>query len=174
MTRIDDVHGDELKEVLRRLRKLETASPLVATSITRGRLRIGGTAVLLVDSSGGVVIEGTLNGDGTITWSGVTTLTGTTNLNGPTTVNGNTSIAGTLDVSGITTLLNNLIVGSGGKISLGGLSLEPTGSGAGTINFLPTGSISASADGSITIVSPDLTTIVTIGDSQMTVNGRVI
>jgi hypothetical protein len=123
--RLQDLDQGGLDQLLRRISDLETATPLRNASVTAGRVRIGGTAVLLVDSSGGVVIHGSLNGDGTISWSGVTTLTGTTNLNGPTTVNGNTSIAGTLDVSGITTLLNNLIVGSGGKITAGVLTIDP-------------------------------------------------
>jgi hypothetical protein len=121
--RLQDLDQGGLDQLLRRISDLETATPLRNASVTAGRVRIGGTAVLLVDSSGGVVIHGSLNGDGTISWTGVTTLTGTTNLNGP------------LNVSGLTTLLNSLTVGAGGKITVAGMTIAQLASGIGGITW---------------------------------------
>lgn len=80
--RLRDLDQSGLDSIMRRISDLETATPLRNASVTAGRVRIGGTAVLLVDSSGGVVIHGSLNGDGTITWTGPFNLTGTETVNG--------------------------------------------------------------------------------------------
>lgn len=200
--RIDNLDQSELERLVRRVEKLERAAPIGFSSITRGSLRVASPEGLIVEGSekvtgtldvtGTLTIEGTLNGNGTITWTGPATLSGdatvagplhvngATDINGDTTVKGpfhvqgSTDITGTLAVAGATTLSNDLTVGSGGKISLGGLSLESSPVGAGAINFLPTGGISASIDGSIIITSPDLATMVVIGGGKITVNGRAL
>lgn len=127
------------------IRMLETQSPLRSSSITEGRLRVGGSAILLIDSDGGVVIQGRLNGDGTITWTGAAQFTGTltakgtTRFEGDTTqvgahhVQGNQDITGTLAVKGAATLESDLRVKSGGKVTVEGsdpVVLGVTSSGA--------------------------------------------
>ena len=141
--------------------------------------------------TGPMSLSGTQTVTGNINSTGTTSLNGSTYLNGPSylvgnvTVNGPTSIAGTLSVtnattlsgaltvSGATTLNSNLTVGSGGLISVGsGLQLQPLGAGGGAINFLPSGSISAGL-GKINLISPDLTSQVTIGASGTVISGSI-
>jgi|GEM_PF-4511405 len=132
MGRIDRPDEDPIVAIERRVRKLETQDPLGWSSITRGQLRIGGSAIMLVDSSGGLVVHGSINGDGTITWtgaftlSGLTKLLGTTSFEGDTTqkgpfhVKGNSDFTGTVLINGDATLLKNLLVNDPGKITIDG------------------------------------------------------
>jgi len=173
----DNLRDSQIKDLLNRVRDLETRSPLRSSSITSGRLRVGGTATLLIDSDGGLVIDGQLTGEGDLEWTGPVTFTGTTRFEGDTTqvgahhVQGNQDITGTLAVKGATTVENDLTVKSPGKVILGtGMQLEPMGAGGGAITFLPSGSIAAGL-GKITMVAPDLTAIVTIGASAMVISG---
>jgi len=57
--------------------------------------------------------------------------------------NGDLESDGSLDINGPATLNNDLTVAAGKKITLGGLTLENTGTGGGTLNF-PNGSFSSS------------------------------
>lgn len=139
----------EIRDLLRRVRQLETGSPLGNTSITRGVLRVASPEGLVVEGSekvsgtlevtGTLVLSGTLNGDGTITWTGplnlqgVTVITGDTTVQGPFHVDGATDINGTLAVKGATTLSNDLNVTTGGGITIDSanpLKLSPDGNHA--------------------------------------------
>lgn len=100
----DDPSGrQELADLKRRIAALETQSPLRSSSITDGRLRIGGSAILLIDSSGGIVVEGRLTGNGTLEWTKTVNLTGTTTITGPTTITGDLTAKGTTRFEGDTT-----------------------------------------------------------------------
>lgn len=149
----DDPSGrQELADLKRRIAALETQSPLRSSSITSGRLRVGGSAILLVDSDGGIVVEGRLTGTGTLEWTETVNLKGTTTITGPTTitgaltakgatrfegdttqvgahhVQGNQDITGTLAVKGAATLENNLTLnGANAKITAGVVSLDNGG-----------------------------------------------
>lgn len=134
----DDPSGaDAIRDLLRRVRRLETASPLGNSSILKGQLRVGGTAVLLVDSSGGVVVHGQLNGDGTIdwtgpvTWHGLTTVDGDIDVNGTLNVDGPAGINGLFFIRGNTELTGGLTVDGGGKITVGAVTIEPGAGGTG-------------------------------------------
>lgn len=128
---LDEPYGP-FNELDARVRKLETANPIGSSSMTKGQLRIGGSGVLLVDSSGGLVVHGSINGDGTITWSGTFTLSGLTKLlgttsfegdttqKGPFHVQGNSDFTGTVLINGDATLLKNLLVNDPGKITIDG------------------------------------------------------
>lgn len=148
MGRIDNLADvwAEMKKLQANVAKLGAANPLASSSLTHGRLRIGGDAILLVDSSGGLVVHGSINGDGTITWSGVFKLTGTTSFEGDTTqkgpfhVQGNSDFTGTVSINGLATLLKNLNVTGGGKITVGNMVLDPAIGGSGVV-----GGISAPA-----------------------------
>lgn len=137
---VDD-RGDELaelRELKRRVDRLESGSMLENSSITRGRMRfIGG--LLRVDSGGRVEIVGTLAVEGTsqfigpVTISGKldvtgdTTVTGEFTLDGPWTINGDGDITGDVDVTGDFTVLG------GGRIKVGNVVLTPGNGGRITI-----------------------------------------
>lgn len=111
----------EIRDLMRRIRQLETASPLGHSSITRGALRVASPEGLIVEGS--EKVTGTL----TLTPGSVLDVTGETNLHGPTTIDG------TLDVKGATTLSNDLNVAAGGGITIDStnpLKLSPDGSHA--------------------------------------------
>lgn len=91
-----------------------------------------------------------LNGETTI--AGDTTVTGDFTVEGPMKTSGNLEVAGTMDIKGAATLNNDLTVAAGKKITLGGLTLENTGTGGGTVNF-PNGSVSSSTAFGILIAS---------------------
>ncbi|MGH1551015.1 hypothetical protein ACRAWB_18280 [Leifsonia poae] len=149
---LDDVYY-ELRRMKTEIHTLGAANPLASSSLTHGRLRIGGDAILLVDSSGGLVVHGSINGDGTITWSGVFELTGTTRFKGDTTqigalhvqgpvdatgsfdISGALRVLGTAEISGAATLKSNLTVTTG-RIIVGNMVLNPALTGSGAVGAL--------------------------------------
>ena len=155
---------------------LRVASP--EGLIVEGSEKVTGT----LDVTGTLTVSGTINGDGTITWAGPVTFTGATNLNGPievngashfvglATVDGDMDVNGTLNVDGpagingptflrgSTELTGDLTVDGGGKIHVGGMTLDPAVSGAGTV-----GGISA-----------PVTLLLSAPTVQMTSSARVV
>jgi len=117
---LDNLNDDPMVDVLARLRALETADPLGFSSITRGQLRVGGTAVLLVDSSGGVVIEGKLTGEGTFEWTNIAKFTGKLTATGETRFEGDTTQKGPFHIEGATELKGDMAVKPGGKVTIEG------------------------------------------------------
>jgi hypothetical protein len=173
---VDHLNSNFMDEIERRLRALETTPAMFATSMEAGRFRVGGAAVLLVDSSGGIVVQGRLNGDGTFSWEG------------PATFDGDVKITENLDVSATTTLrgplslLANLVVSAGGKITVGGVVVDPVGGGqirfgnmllgptvvggvsgimatSGTLALNSVGQVSILANSGVTITAGDGVTI---------------
>lgn len=134
--------------------------------IASGEMQLNGTTV----ATGDFTIEGPLLVDGDTTFNGELTINGITNITGDTTVTGHLvtdgpvdingltqitgdlEVSGTLDISGPATLNNDLTVAAGKKITLGGLTLENTGTGGGTLNF-PNGSFSSSTTFGILVAS---------------------
>lgn len=120
----------ELRDLRRRIQRLESGTFLENSSITEGRMRfIGGT--LRVDSGGRVEIVGYLSVEGTTDIIGPVTISGDLNITGPTTITGPTQVTGDLDVDGATTIT--------GEFNLDG---PWTISGAGDI----TGDVSVTGD----------------------------
>ena len=134
---VDDL-GDawaEIRALKKDIERLKAANPLEAASVTSGRVRfIGGE--LLIDSGGRLVIEGTLSVDGVTTVTGSFTVSGPWNLTGNGTITGATSISGNVTVTGKLTqngewelngagkIRGNVVVESGGKITVGGVVLD--------------------------------------------------
>ena len=99
MGQIDYINQGQYDDVLRRLRALETQSPLERSSVTNGRVRfIGGE--LRIDSGGRVTIEGTLEVNGTSTVTGSFTVAGPIDLAGAVTISGDTTVTGDMTVTG--------------------------------------------------------------------------
>lgn len=115
----------ELREMKRKIARLESGSMLENSSITRGRMRfIGGT--LRVDSGGTVEIVGTLD------------------------VEGDTTLDGTLNLDGTMTVRNGQIVIDGANP----ITLASDGSGGAAVMFDGGGSL-ASAGTSIVLRAGD-------------------
>lgn len=117
MARIDDLDKGELRDLLRRVRALEKATPLNNASIGRNGLRVHDGGRITIENNGGITItgpDGQLIGSGTIDW------TGPVNLKGDTDITGDTTISGALDVSGLVSLLSDLLVKAGGQITVEG------------------------------------------------------
>lgn len=136
MAKIDNVNGDEFKALMRRVRALETASPIGSSSVTRGALRVASIEGLIVEGSARVT--GLLKGVGTFLWenifnvTGTATFTGTTNVNGPFNVNGNTTQNGNTAQNG------DITVQGGGEIVVAGsvpMTLGVTSDGRPGVEF---------------------------------------
>jgi len=140
MAGLDDLSRGELADILRRLRILETASPLQNASIGEDGLRVYNGGVITIENgglnvTGTATIHGVLNADGTInftgpvTISGPLTVSGTTNITGDTTVtgdfttNGPLHVNGTTDIAGDTTVTGDFDV-NGPMKTTGTLSVE--------------------------------------------------
>ena len=185
MAGLDDLSRGELADILRRLRILETASPLQNASIGESGLRVYNGGVITIENgglnvTGTATITGTLQADGTITFtgtfnqSGPTTFTGDTKLNGPTHINGATDIKGALSVEGASTLKGNLDVTGSGKITAGNTVIDPSASNGG-VTFASGGGVGGNG-GNVVVkgtgnagLITDTTAAVFAGASQLTV-----
>lgn len=127
----------EAKQVANQ-KRLAFGTPGENQSIDRGQFRVGGTARILIDGSGGIIVHGTFNGDGTITWTGVSNLNGTVNLNGPVNITGTQTVTGILNVNGPWNL-----AGTGGI----------TGNVSSTGNWTQSGNYTLTGSGRITLAS---------------------
>ena len=103
-------------------------------------------------STGNFTVNGPTDLNGAIDITGDVTATGNFNVNGPMKTTGSLSVEGALDIKGPSTLSSNLTVAAGKKVTLGGLTLENTGAGGGTVNF-PNGSVSSGPLGMLLVSS---------------------
>lgn len=160
--------------IARRLRSAERGANLGYSSITRGGMRVASADGLLVQTvpgglpglritglevvDGTLRITGTVEGSGTFTWTGTLNQAGATNLRGPVAITGE---SGTLTVDaetllrGITRMLNDLRVESGGKITVTGGS-SPATLQDGKLSFGTGGSVEADTGvGGVRMVAGD-------------------
>lgn len=110
MTRIDNLKQGETARQQEKQKRLAFGSNGESSSIDRGQFRVGGTAKIKIDGSGGIEIDGTLDGGGSFFWRGQATfdgdvdITNTLDVSATTTLRGPTTIENTLDVTADTTL----------------------------------------------------------------------
>ena len=147
-----------VQDLMRRVRQLETGTPMNSAAIGAGGIRVHSGGVINIENGGLVVngsatIVGTMNMDGTFRMTGVYiatgpstfngptdvkgdfTVTGPTKLDGKTDIGGNTTVDGTLDIKGKATLQNDLEVKNGGKVKAGNVTIDPSAySGSVTFN----------------------------------------
>lgn len=126
---IPNMNTGNLKELERRIKRLERANPLSHSSLGRGRMRFYDGSELLIQNgalnvTGSATISGVLNVSGQTNLSGQVSVTGPMNITGTTTIGGNTSITGELVVTGPTTL--DGITDIGGDTTITG-KLDVTG-----------------------------------------------
>lgn len=144
MGKFDNLNDSQLPDILRRIRNLETASPMNNAAIGRGGVTVYDGGVIDIENGGLIVngtatIHGVLNADGTISFTGPVTISGAMTItgnvtssgtftnNGPTNLNGATKTTGTLEVDGVATLKNDLNVTTGGKVKVGSaMTLDPS------------------------------------------------
>ena len=90
----DDLSSNNaFREILDRIRTLETATTLQNAAVSEGRLRfIGG--LLLIDSGGRLEVVGTFDGNGDFTWSGPWAFTGDGGIAGDVDITGNATVKG--------------------------------------------------------------------------------
>ena len=90
----DDLSSNNaFREILDRIRILETTTPLQNAAVSEGRLRfIGG--LLLIDSGGRLEVVGTFDGDGDFSWSGPWAFTGDGAIAGDVDITGNATVKG--------------------------------------------------------------------------------
>lgn len=118
-----------LKDLERRIRRLERANPLSSSSLGRGRMRFYDGSELLIQNgalnvTGTATISGVLDVSGRTNLKGQVSVTGPMEISGTTNITGNTNIMGELNVTGPTTL--DGITDIGGNTTISGL-LDVTG-----------------------------------------------
>ncbi|QSZ53074.1 hypothetical protein RI444_16540 [Paenarthrobacter sp. AT5] len=118
------------------------------TFTASGDVNLNGPTAIAGDTTvtGDFTVSGPTSLEGVTTIVGDTTVTGAFDVDGPMKTTGTLDVEGAMDIKGPSTLNNNLTVAAGKKIALGGLTLENTGTGGGTVNF-PNGSVSSGAFG---------------------------
>jgi len=143
MGKFDNLNDSQFPDILRRLERLERGTPMNNAAIGRGGIEVydgglitvsnGGIKVTgSIDVIGELIASGTLTFTGTLTQEGESTFTGPTHFEGNTDVTGNFDVDGpmtttdTLDVEGVTTLKNDVNVTGAGKVTAGGVSLDPS------------------------------------------------
>ncbi|WP_193596067.1 hypothetical protein [Microbacterium sp. YJN-G] len=126
----------EIRDLMRRIRVLESASPLGWSSVTEGALEIRSPEGLIV--IGSAKVSGTLTGSGTFDWTGPMNLQGAQTITGPTTftgqmtVNGPWKFVGNGQITGDVDVTGNIKILPGGKIQVGDMIIDPTGGGSVT------------------------------------------
>lgn len=128
-----DMLGDlaaEVRDLMRRIRVLESASPIGQSSVSEGALEIRSNEGLLVDGSakvnGWLVVTGTervtgrLEGSGTFDWTGPMHLRGAQNVTGDVTFTGQMTVNGPWEMIGDGEITGNVSVNTGGQITIEG------------------------------------------------------
>lgn len=139
MSAIDNLANpmQEIQAIYRRLARLENATPLASSSIGRGGIRVYDGGMITIEN-GGLQVTGTAEIIGRLIASGLVTFIGDVVISGPLDVSGN------VDVSGVMTVLNDLIIASGGLFKAGDIELRPDGSAKfGTMEIDPNGKITS-------------------------------
>lgn len=154
---IPNMNTGNLKDLERRIKRLERGSPLAAASVGRGRVRFYDGSVLLIENgalqvTGTATITGTLESNGVLNANGVNNLRGENHLIGPTDVAGNFEIiAGGQFKAGDSLIYPDgsakfgaLGIASDGRMTAGLFELRPDGSA----DF---GTLGIAADGTLTV-----------------------
>lgn len=104
-----NLNDGDFKDILRRIKTLETAAPMNNAAIGRGGIEVYDQGVLNI-SDGTLLVNGLASITGTFRVSGGSTFTGTLNISGPLTVTGPTRLNGQTDIGGNTSVTGDLDV----------------------------------------------------------------
>lgn len=168
-----------IKDLLERIRILETTQAMASSSVSRGCSRFVGNESILVDGSGKVVgwwivtgtqrVTGRLEGSGTLDW------TGPWNFRGNGDIDGDVDINGKARIRNDATLEADLEVLPGGRVRVGDMTIDPTG-GSGRVRFANGGQVWAEADaikmmiGTSAVSASNGTVLVTSGGTGIQVS----
>lgn len=116
MSRVDNLNSSEFKDIFRRLRDLETASPMNNAAVGRSGFEVydGGTINV---SSGTLLVNGLASITGTFQVAGGSTFTGQVTVSGPLTISGATSVTGPFTVTGDTKLNGKMDIGGNTSVT---------------------------------------------------------
>lgn len=146
MSRQRNQNDGNLKDILRRLYRLERQSMLAHSAIGREGLEVydGGWIRIL---NGGLQVIGTATISGTLDVTGTFNASGNNNLSGTNSITGPTTVSGTLDITGDTTVAGNFEIISGGLFKSGTVEIRPDGSADfGTLNIESDGTLNVNND----------------------------
>lgn len=121
MAGLDDLSRGDFHDHERRLRALETAAPLQNASIGANGLRVYDGGMITIEN-GGLRVTGTAEIIGRLIASGLVMFEGEVIISGP------LDVSGLVDVYGVMTVLNDLVIASGGKFTAGSAEILPDGS----------------------------------------------
>lgn len=139
-----NLNDGNVKDILRRLYRLERQSMLAHSSIGReglevydggwirilnGGLQVIGTATIsgVLDVTGTTNLQGQTSVTGPMEISGTTNITGNTNILGELNVTGPTTLDGITEIGGQTTVAADFEITTGGLFKSGLTTIEPTG-----------------------------------------------
>jgi len=146
MSRQRNQNDGNLKDILRRLYRLERQAMLSHSSIGREGLEVydGGWIRIL---NGGLEVIGTATISGTLDVTGTFNASGDNNLSGTNALTGPTTVSGTLDITGDTTVAGNFEIIAGGLFKSGTVEIRPDGSADfGTLNIESDGTLNVNND----------------------------
>lgn len=146
MSRQRNQNDGNLKDILRRLYRLERQSMLAHSAIGREGLEVydGGWIRIL---NGGLQVIGTATISGVLDVTGTFNASGNNNLSGTNSLTGPTTVSGTLDITGDTTVAGNFEIISGGLFKSGTVEIRPDGSADfGTLNIESDGTLNVNND----------------------------
>jgi len=141
---INNLTQSTVRDRARRLRAVETGTPMNSGAVGAGGFEVYDGGVITISNGGGLKVTGSIDVIGELIASGIITLTGEltqegeSTFTGPTHFEGDTDVTGkfdvdgpmtttdTLSVEGVTTLRNDLNVTTGGKIKAGSMTMDPS------------------------------------------------
>ena len=125
MTQFDNLNSGQVRDILKRLAKLESGTPMNNAAVGRSGFEVydGGTINISsgnILGAGGFSWQGSFSQSGSTTFSGSTTIAGPTGVTGSLTIQGTTSVTGPFTVTGATKL--NGVTDVGGAFTVTGLT----------------------------------------------------
>lgn len=141
-----NLNDGNIKDILRRLYRLERQSMLAHSAIGREGLEVydGGWIRIL---NGGLQVIGTATISGILDVTGTFNASGNNNLSGINSLTGPTTVSGILDITGDTTVAGNFEIISGGLFKSGTVEIRPDGSADfGTLNIESDGTLNVNND----------------------------
>lgn len=166
-----------LREMAQAISDLQTATPLANASIGRGTLTVYDGGIILIDNGGlkivgwadilgSLEVTGQINGTGDLNWAGKAF------FDGPAEITDTLKVLAATSLEGLVTLMNDLVLATGGKITSGHVVIDPSDNGGtvkvGDLKIVVTGGgVNLSAYGHQIVFSTAGISIVTAGGKNI-------